>query len=174
MTDDVWKRFEQNNVTHSAAHHLSAIASLHDQLGYARVSDVARALNITRGSASLSLKALKQRGWVEEDQNRFLLLSNRGTEIVRSVKAKRVVIEQFLGEVLGLPAEVAEEDTCKIEHLLSMTTAKRLAHLIAHWRKNEKKSFVSTWASSACRCVESKNEQCPICAELQLDHTVAD
>ena len=43
-TMDSWKEFEQNAVSHSAAHHLVAIAELLSEYGYARVSDVARLL----------------------------------------------------------------------------------------------------------------------------------
>ena len=47
---DAWKEFDQNVVSHSAAHHLMAVDDLVQRLGYARVSDVARRLSITRGS----------------------------------------------------------------------------------------------------------------------------
>ena len=52
---DVWKQFEENNITHSAAHHLLAIFDLKKERGYARVSDVARRLNmpgVSLGAAS--------------------------------------------------------------------------------------------------------------------------
>ena len=58
----VWKEFEQNPITHSAAHHLMAIGDLTQRLGYARVSDVAKQLKITRGSVSISLRGLKKDG----------------------------------------------------------------------------------------------------------------
>ena len=78
MSMDSWKEFEHNPITHSAAHHLVAIAELLEKFGYARVSDVARLLEITRGSVSVTLKGLKQRGLVTEDGRRFLGLSDDG------------------------------------------------------------------------------------------------
>jgi len=80
---ETWKAFEQNPITHSAAHHLVTIAELLEEYGYARVSDVARSLHITRGSASITLKNLKARGLVTEDDRRFLGLSDEGMEIAR-------------------------------------------------------------------------------------------
>ena len=59
---DVWKQFEENGITHSAAHHLLAVMDLRKDRGYARVTDVAKYLNITTGSASTNLKNLKQKG----------------------------------------------------------------------------------------------------------------
>ena len=69
---DVWKQFEQNPISHSAAHHIVAIVELLERHGYARVSDVAKLLNITRGSASLTLKALKVRTLIKQDFDRAL------------------------------------------------------------------------------------------------------
>ncbi len=120
---DVWKEFEKNAVTHSVAHHLVAIATLRDEFGYARVSDVARQLSITRGSASITLKGLKQRGLVIEDARRFLGLSEDGLRIARTIQAKKKVMRRLFVEWLGVDDEQADIDTCKIEHLISGETA---------------------------------------------------
>ena len=55
---ETWKEFDHNEISHSAAHHLMAVDDLIRKFGYARVSDVARMLNITRGSVSITLKSL--------------------------------------------------------------------------------------------------------------------
>ncbi len=120
---DLWKEFDKNPVTHSVAHHLVAIATLLDEYGYARVSDVARRLEITRGSASITLKGLKQRGLVVEDDRRFLGLSEEGLAIARSIQAKKKVMKRLFVELLGVDDEQADIDTCKIEHLISDQTA---------------------------------------------------
>jgi len=125
-----WKRFDQNPVTHSVAHHLVAIAELREQYGYARVSDVARSLEITRGSASLTLKGLKGKGLVTEDERRFLGLSGEGQAIADIIRAKRRVMKELLTELLGVEEAQANVDTCKIEHLVSDETARRAMRLI--------------------------------------------
>ena len=118
-----WKAFDQNTVSHSVAHHLVTIAELLDEYGYARVSDVARRLEITRGSASITLKGLKKRGLVVDDSRRFLGLSEEGMQIARSIQARKKVMLRFLVHVLGVAPEQADIDTCKIEHLISGETA---------------------------------------------------
>jgi DtxR family Mn-dependent transcriptional regulator len=128
---DTWKEFEANELTHSAAHHLLAI--YHVGLaygGWARVSDIARQLNITRGSVSINLRALKKRAWVETDAHHLVKLTPDGVKIVRSVMAKRVVLKTFLCDVLGLSDAQAEIDSCKIEHLISQSTGRRLAQFL--------------------------------------------
>jgi Mn-dependent DtxR family transcriptional regulator len=130
MSMDAWKQFEQNTVTHSVAHHLVAIAELVEEHGYARVSDVARLLDITRGSASITLKSLKKRGLVVEDERRFLKLSAEGDTIAQSVRAKKRVMKQLLTDLLDVANEQADIDTCKIEHLLSDETATGVIRLL--------------------------------------------
>jgi DtxR family Mn-dependent transcriptional regulator len=126
----VWKTFDENAVTHSTAHYLMAIHELLAQNGYARVTDVAKHLGITRGSVSVMLKALKGKGFVIEDENRFLRLSTAGQETARLVAANRQVLLKFLRDVLALTPEQAEIDACKIEHLLSAESGKRLLHFL--------------------------------------------
>ena len=135
--DDVWKQFEQNPISHSAAHHIVAIVELLEKNGYARVSDVAKLLNITRGSASLTLKALKQRELVVEDENRFLKLSEDGEKVASSVRGRALLIRRFFMDVLDIPSEDAEVDACKIEHLLSLATAERLAQFLSYFSAND-------------------------------------
>ena len=147
MAADTWKEFERNPISHSAAHHLIAIAELLESAGYARVSDVARTLNITRGSASLTLKALKQRGLVVEDENKFLRLSSEGQSVAGAVRGKKFLLHSFLHNVLGVGKRTVDEDTCKIEHLVSNDTAERLARFVRFLSSNDPsaEAFLRAW-----------------------------
>ncbi len=128
-TMDVWKEFNENVVTHSAAHHLLAILELSKSHGYARVTDVAKFLEITSGSASTNLKNLKLKGLVVEDENRFLSLSDEGRSIAEGILQRRTILESFFIHVLGVSEEQAGIDACKTEHLLSgETTSKMLEY----------------------------------------------
>jgi DtxR family Mn-dependent transcriptional regulator len=128
---DTWKEFEANDLTHSAAHHLVAIYEVGLAYGgWARVSDIARQLNITRGSVSINLRALKKRGWVDTDDHHLVKLTEPGLTVARSVMAKRVILRTFLSDVLGIPEAQAEIDSCKIEHLISHSTGQRLTQFL--------------------------------------------
>lgn len=126
MSGEVWKQFEENGITHSAAHHLVAIMELREERGYARVTDVAKQLDITTGSASTNLKNLKNKGLVVEDDNRFLDLSEEGLRLAQLVLRRKRVLETFLTKVLEVSPEQAEIDACKTEHLISMETTRQL------------------------------------------------
>ena len=124
---DIWKEFHENVITHSGAHHLLAIFELANKRGYARVTDVAKFLNITTGSASTNLKSLKQKGYVDEDENRFLALSAEGQKLAEAILSRRLVLKSFFTDVLGVSPEQAEIDACKTEHLLSKETTSKMS-----------------------------------------------
>lgn len=137
---DIWKKFEENNITHSAAHHLQTILELREKRGYARVTDVARDLNITTGSASINLKALKGKGLILEDENKFLSLSPEGEAIARAVHMRKNILQNFLENILKVSPEQAEIDACKTEHLISAETAKKLQEFSEQFKKSTGKA----------------------------------
>lgn len=132
---ETWKEFEANELTHSAAHHLMAIHELGQQYGgWARVSDIARQLAITRGSVSINLRTLKKRGFVATDEHRMVKLSAKGLEIVQGVQSRKAAFQAFLIEVLGVSDHQAEVDSCKVEHLISQETTDRLNQFLEQHR----------------------------------------
>ncbi len=167
MSQEVWKEFEENQITHSAAHYLMAIHQLLEENGYARVTDIAKALNITRGSCSISLKPLKKRGLVVEDENRFLKLSEEGLRLAELVELNDKLLEILFGEVLGVDADQAEIDACKIEHLVSIETSTRLASFVKLWNsdKPEVIGFKNLLSKTKQSC-GGDAETCEVCKSI--------
>ena len=134
---EVWKQFEENKITHSAAHHLIAVMELKQNRGYARVTDVAKHLNITTGSASTNLKNLKLKKLITEDDNRFLDLTEEGERLASMVLRRKRALQGFLTEVLEVDAKQAEIDVCKTEHLISIETTEKLEQFVEKNRKEK-------------------------------------
>jgi Mn-dependent DtxR family transcriptional regulator len=132
---EVWKLFEENGITHSAAHHLTAVWELRELHGYARVTDVAKHLNITTGSASTNLKNLKGKGFIVEDENRFLVLTEAGEKLAKDVIHRKDVLLTFLVDILKVSPATAEVDACKTEHLISFETTRKLEKFIDEQKK---------------------------------------
>jgi len=130
MFEEVWRAYEENELSHSAAHHLMAIHELREMHGYARVSDIAKHLSITKGSVSTAMKHLKERGYVQEDLNRFLELTEQGLKVVQEVEETRLVVQRFLRDALGMDEDDAMIDACKVEHLISTEARMRLVHFL--------------------------------------------
>ena len=136
-TMDVWKEFNEKPITHSGAHRLLAIQELFENRGYARVTDIARFLDITTGSASTNLKSLKTKGYVVEDDNRFLKLSDTGQLIAEAILSRRQTLVMFFTDVLGVSEAQAEVDACKTEHLLSAETTSKMQAFAKKYSKKQ-------------------------------------
>lgn len=125
-SNQVWKEFDENELTHSTAHYLLAIDELHEDMGYARSIDIARELDITAGSCSTGLKSIMKKGWIEEDKNKFLLLTETGKHAVERIKKNRKLFIEFFTHTLGAKPEEAIITACKIEHLIGSHIARKL------------------------------------------------
>ncbi len=167
MAELVWKEFEENQLTHSAAHYLMTIEDLLADNGYARVTDVAKRLNITRGSASIGLKPLKKRELVLEDENKFLKLSEEGLRMAELVHRNDELLQVLFRDVLGVESDQAEIDACKIEHLLSLETSTKLASFVDCIRSNTNavKTFLAELKKHELRCTNNV-EECSICSQI--------
>lgn len=169
---EVWKEFSDNAITHSAAHYLMTIRELTARQGYARVSDIAEKLNITKGSASQSLKQLKTRGVVYDDEHRMLHLSAEGENLADRIAGRAQVLKHFFHDVLGIDLHQAEVDACKIEHLISPAVSERLISLVRYLAADTQRFERLREGLSEFQC--GGPEHCPICDDkcvisLELD-----
>jgi DtxR family Mn-dependent transcriptional regulator len=158
------KKFSSPGLTHSAAHHLLAVSDAIDRQGYARCTDIARELAITRGSVSVAMQSLKSAGYVAQDENHFFHLSDSGRKAVASIQGRHQIVERFLTEVLGLPSGDSHRESCRLEYLIEAHTARRLFALLEFWRKRDLDGALEKELGQACPvCREVGSEQCPCC-----------
>jgi DtxR family Mn-dependent transcriptional regulator len=164
-TSDVWKEYAAHEVTHSVAHYLTTLLELSQKQGYARVSDVARELDLARGSVSSQMKQLKEKGLVTEDENKVLFLSERGETIAKEIIHNRAVLISFFRDVLGVNPERSEIDACKMEHLLSRESAAHLLSLVKFLQGKHPaaQEFLSTFRCFELDC--KGPEDCPVCQD---------
>ena len=134
-SSQVWKEFEENDISHSAAHYLMAIDELHKDMGYARSVDVARELDITPWSCSTWLKTLIKKWFIEEDKNKFLLLSEEWKHLVEKIQKNRQVFHDFFKNILGANEEEAIVTACKIEHLVWGHIARKMEKFLSTYNK---------------------------------------
>ena len=116
----------ESELTHSMAHYLLTIHKLREEKGYARVTDIAKELGLTKGSVSTALNNLKKRNLVQEDESKFLSLSEAGHEQVHNILSSRTLMYYFLKDVLNVSEATAHNDSCLVEHLLSEETREQL------------------------------------------------
>lgn len=115
-----------HELTHSMVHYLLAIHKLKEIHGYARVTDIAKYLHLTKGSVSTALTNLKKKDLLVEDDARFLSLSDKGHREVHSILTTRTLLFYFFKDVLSLTEEISHKDSCLMEHLMSPETRDKL------------------------------------------------
>ncbi|MEW6439693.1 MAG: metal-dependent transcriptional regulator [bacterium] len=106
--------------------YLETIYELCQQDGIARVKDIAARLSVTNPSAVGAIKALKRRDLVSQERYGYVRLTLPGQEQGAAILHKHGVLTNFLENVLGLDAETASQDACRLEHAASPETVRRL------------------------------------------------
>lgn len=106
---------------------------LQKKLGYVRSVDVANHLNFSRPSVSVAMANLRNLGLVTTDEHGFLHLTDEGRAEAERVLERHLLITDWLVG-LGVGAETAAEDACRIEHVISQESfeaIKRHLHMTA-------------------------------------------
>ncbi len=118
--------FQESELSHSMVHYLLTIHRLKESKGYARVTDIARELQLTKGSVSTALSNLKRKNLVrEEDDCKFLVLTENGHDVVHRILSARALLYHFFKDFVGVQQEIALKDACMMEHLLSHETLEK-------------------------------------------------
>ena len=109
-------------IQESAENYLEAILVLTQKNGQVRSIDVAHYTGFSKPSISRAVGLLRDNGYVSIDQNGLLGLTESGMQIATSIYERHTA---FL-TALGVDAETAAEDACRIEHVLSEETFDKL------------------------------------------------
>jgi DtxR family Mn-dependent transcriptional regulator len=120
-------RAESKRHTASMEDYLEAIAMLGEDDTPVRVSQISKALGVTMPSVSAALRKLSEDGLVTHERYGYVVLTMKGSEVAEDVFHRHETVRQFLREILGMDAEAAADDACKMEHSLSPDTVNRLA-----------------------------------------------
>lgn len=105
-------------VNKSAEDYLEAIYFLSKKLPVVRSIDIAHELNFTKPSVSIAMKNLKNLGMIEVSDAGYITLTASGKEIALTISERHEKLTSWLIS-LGVSEEVAMEDACKIEHVIS-------------------------------------------------------
>lgn len=121
----------EGDLSHSMVHYLLTIHKLKESRGFARVTDIARELNLTKGSVSTAINNLKKKDFVEEEEDcKFLILTKKGHDEVHHVLSSRTLLFYFLRDFVGVDDKLAEYDSCMMEHLMSPETSGKFFHFM--------------------------------------------
>ena len=105
-------------ILRAAEVYLEAMLMMQQKLGYIRSIDIAEQLGVTKPSVTYTTKRLRENGYITMDRDGLITLTPSGMDIAARMLDRHHTLTKFLME-LGVDAETAEEDACKMEHDIS-------------------------------------------------------
>lgn len=116
----------------SAENYLETILILKKRLGQVRSIDIASELSFSKPSVSVAMKNLRLNGYIDVSKDGYITLLEKGQEIAERIYERHTLFSDWL-IALGVSPEVAVEDACRIEHVISDETFEAFkAHTAKH------------------------------------------
>ncbi|MFC1511003.1 metal-dependent transcriptional regulator [Candidatus Margulisiibacteriota bacterium] len=110
--------------------YLEIILGLQKKHGHAHIRDIARVRKIKMPSVSEALGKLKKKGLVSYQRYGTVSLTKKGEAIAQNVSQRHRTLFNFLHKVLGVSKKIAEEDACRIEHVINPQTLERIRRCV--------------------------------------------
>ena len=102
----------------SAENYLETILILSKKLPVVRSVDIATELGFKKSSVSVAMKHLREKEHITVTDAGFIYLTDTGRKIADMIFERHELLTSWLKR-LGVPADIASEDACKIEHVIS-------------------------------------------------------
>jgi len=127
-------------MTQSLEDYLEMVSFLADD-GEVRVTDIATRLDVSKPSVLTALKTLEDQGLLEHERYGTVSLTKQGVSRAAEIRDRHNLLTAFLGTIVGVSANTAEKDACKMEHLLSEETFRKIKSLVkAHGEKQSERA----------------------------------
>ncbi|MDR2509730.1 MAG: metal-dependent transcriptional regulator [Spirochaetaceae bacterium] len=118
-------------MTASQEDYLEMVSFLSEQNESVRVTAIAAELGFSKPSVTAALKLLEEKSLIKHERYGDIQLTEKGRALAAEIRQKHEVLTAFLHEVLGVNKKTAEQDACKMEHVLSDETFTKLKKFVA-------------------------------------------
>ena len=105
----------------SAEDYLESIFTLREKHGSVRSIDIVNDLGVSKPSVSVAMKNLRMQNYITISEDGFIYLTEEGRKVAEMIYDRHETLTSFLTK-LGVPREIAEEDACRVEHVISPET----------------------------------------------------
>lgn len=119
--------------TPSMEDYLERIYRLIEEKGYARVSDIAEALEVHPSSVTKMVQKLDQRKYLVYEKYRGLVLTPKGRKIGKRLVDRHALLEEFL-RIIGVNEDQIYADVEGIEHHLSWDSITCIGYLVQYFK----------------------------------------
>ena len=118
----------------SAENYLETILMLSKKLPVVRSVDIANELGFKKSSVSIAMKNLRESQHITVTKEGYIYLTESGKEIADTIYERHELLSSWLIK-LGVNPQTAEEDACRIEHVISSESFNAIKNHI-HWFGN--------------------------------------
>lgn len=117
----------------SSENYLETILMLSKQLPVVRSVDICNELGFKKSSVSVAMKHLREKNHIVVSDAGFITLTQSGKEIAEMIYERHRFFTEWLTS-LGVPADIAAEDACKLEHDLSIESFNAIKQFVNNKR----------------------------------------
>ena len=117
--------------------YLETILMLKNEVGAVRSIDIANRMGFSKPSVSRAVGLLKSAGQIEVDHEGFIELTPSGKEEAERVYERHTLLTEYLVSI-GVSREIAAEDACGIEHVISAESFEKLKEHVMSERHQKK------------------------------------
>jgi Mn-dependent DtxR family transcriptional regulator len=137
---------QETELSHPMVHYLLTIHKLKENKGFARATDIAKDLGLTKGTVSSMLASLKKKNFIKDEIDcKFVILTKEGHDEVHRILSARTLLYYFLRDFVGVDDATAKNDSCQMEHLMSAETGEKffkfMKNLACSGDQNKKLNF---------------------------------
>ena len=109
------------NLHESGQMYLETILVLSNKIVHVRSLDVAEYMGFSKPSVSRAVGLLKNGGFLTVDEKGYLYLTDVGKELAKKIYERHNILTAYL-QSIGVDADTAAQDACKMEHYISQET----------------------------------------------------
>lgn len=117
-------------IQESGEMYLETIYLLIQQKGIVRSIDVATEMNYSKPSVSRAMGVLKKSGYILIDELGHITFTDKGLNKAKNIYDRHKTITKFLNNCLDIEIEQAEDEACRIEHVISDETFEKIKQYI--------------------------------------------
>ncbi len=117
--------------------YIKIIFNLTREKKVARVKDISDHMGVNKSSVTAALKVLAEKGLIDYDPYSFVDLTEKGMLLAKEIVNKYSVLSNFLINVLSVPRKIADDNACRMEHVIDNFVFERLVQFVNFINKGE-------------------------------------
>ena len=128
-------RVKNRDLSASLEDYLEAIYQQCEQKSFAHANKIAEHLGVGKSSVSWALNQLSEKGLVNYAPYEAVTLTEKGMAAAGAIARRHQNIKDFLTDVLAINEEVAEENACRLEHVIDRGVLRRMKQFMDFLRR---------------------------------------